>query len=510
MDVGMGILAQLDEVIKAIGGGTPTPPAKIVVGYTGDSGCVGFGTASSADTGFNATASQSGVSYNRRYAIAVGPPPTLIDYPSALTLGALAPYDVPGNQSMGCEISLGQMLATMTAGPAIFEYGITGSTLAVEWNVTGTYPASGAGRLYNLMVAQFHALETSFGKILDVLVIELGANDAASGPQSAAFGASMGAMITQARIDFPGVKIVLVKPNVFNTLVPGANLTTIRSAIDTIVAGDPTVRVVTTDGMPLSGTFHATSNGYLSQGQAVAQEVGIALGLSNKAVTVTPDVVEFGPIASGSTGSLVVVPPYREQDNDLEVMVVLSGKVAGSITAPGDWTQLLNGSTTGGGETHRLAVFSRPVAAATLAANGGHMPYPTLTITTSNRTAAWIATVRKPDGSLPTLNASLLTTPNTVVGAGVGSTITGLTTSIDNALVMLWACGGCGGDGTYVVTAAGLSSVREVKDSVANIATDREIISLTVGRLLAHGSTLNPTATPSNNTVAIHAALAFV
>jgi hypothetical protein len=108
--------------------------------YIGDSNQTGIGAASAADTGFLLLVARPKVGYNTHYAVAVGPPPVFTDFPGNFNMGPLQPYANPSLSSMGVEMTAGADMLAFTAAPSIAKNPVTGSTLAVEWNPTGTYP----------------------------------------------------------------------------------------------------------------------------------------------------------------------------------------------------------------------------------------------------------------------------------------------------------------------------------------------------------------------------------
>jgi carbohydrate esterase-like sialic acid-specific acetylesterase len=471
----------------------------------GDSNSVGIGVANAADSGFLVNTPTTAVAFNTRYATATGPPPTFTDFPALLTMGSLGPYAAPSLPSMGIELTLGRTLLASTTAPAIMKMAVSGSTLAVEWLPTGTYPAAGPGNLYRLFVAQVRSIEALTGRLLDFSIWNLGTNDAANAGQAAAFGANMTAIAAALRVDFGAShKIVWLKTNV-NCV--NANTATVRTAQASVAALDAGMLLIDNDDILLAGDgLHYLTNGYLSLGQWGGYGALDLLGVARATVATTPDAILYGPESHG-TGNLVVVAPGGEVDGDLEVLVVVCGKVAGTITEAGDWTQIQDVETTASGETHRMGVFTRPVTGAGLAATG-HMAATTVTVATAARNAAKIFTIRGPNLN-PTVDASSATTPNAITVAAVPTTVTGVTTTANNALVLIITGGGCGTDGTMAVAASGLTNVREIQDTAANILSDREIINLTVGTKASFGATGNFSMTPSNNMVGLAVAVAI-
>lgn len=448
----------------------PPPPSTVdlLVAKIGDSGAKGYAFGAGADPGFLVGTPNEAVRYNMRAADAIGPPPVFVDFPAPLTLGPLALYDDPSSLSMGSEMSLGPTLLTAVARACVIKAcTIPGTTLAVDWLPTGTSPAAGEGNLYHLSRAQIRAFEAQVGRTLDALIVEAGTNDGASADHAGAALANYTALIAQGRADFPGVAIVLVRPN---PAVPNPHMDQVIAAVNAIAAGDPTVRMVDTDDLPLAMSAHATANGYLSQGQREGFAVLDALGYPRQAPA-EPTVVGWGPEVHG-TGDLTAIPWAGSRPGDLEVMPVVVGLAAlGAVTPDATWTLASeSGDAAAIGVHAGMVVFTRPVTSDLLAGRKW-TPAAHVAITGTTRNAAKIFTVRGP-------------APGPTYAAGVGfasSTYgTGPTTipGGPGTGLRLWFTGGFSGqDPVSTLTIPG-ATVRRVQDSACNILTDREVITL--------------------------------
>lgn len=476
------------------GPGTPTLWAIV-----GDSNGVGIGIGDSADTGFRVGTPNTGIPFNAHYAVGTGPPPTFVDFPSAGSFGSLGLYAASSSQSMGIEMSMGPELLAAGATPAIFKMAVSGSTLATEWLPTSTYPAAGAGNLFNLWVARVQAAQSATGRTLGGVVVSLGTNDALSSGQAAAFQANMAAFVAAVRLAFgSSTAVVWIKTNV-NT--GNVNTPAVRSGQDAAVAADSTIKLVDNDDLTLLGdNLHYLTNGYLTLGQRCALALLDARGYARRTVTTTPAVIGYGPVASGA-GNLTVVSYGGEQDGDLQVLDVGIGIVAGTITTPSGWTQAVaSGDSTSTGVTVSSTVYVRKVTSALLAANGGRMPATTVTIGTSTRNAAKPYTVRGPAAlDVTNVDATQAFAAN-VFNTGPVS-ITGVTTTQANELVLCLTAAYCGSSGTVAVTNGGLAGVTEVQDSASVIVTDRILLAATVGSKAAAGATGAWSYTSSANTV---------
>lgn len=480
-------------------------PGTMLVALLGDSDQVGFGVANSADTGFLVNTPDNRIQYNDHYANSTNTPIPFLEYPAYHVLGPLAPYADPNSQSLGQSITFGQEAIKLTPAPVVVQVALTGSTLATHWLPTGTYPGAGSLNLYNTVVADIHQFETQVGRKLDAVVVNLGTNDAVTSGDATAFQANMTAFAAALRVDFgASLKIAWVKcnPNVPNTFI-----STVITAQQNVDTADAQMTLVDYDDLPLSGSFHATTNGYLSMGQGSYFRVNDLLGIARVNVVTTPAVVGYGPVVSG-TGNLVAIPWRGERDGDLEVLCVVTGLATSAITTPAGWTLVqVSGDATAIGVHENMSVYTRPVTQALLNANNNHMPSTSITIGTSTRNAAKIFTVRGPNLN-PTADTGPQGTASNAIGTGPVA-ITGVTTTTTNELVMCFSGGYCGSDGTMVVTNGGLTSVTEIQDTVENINTDREIINLTVGTKATAGATGNFSATSNLNMILVAVVLAI-
>lgn len=468
-------------------------PSGSLVLLGGDSNTTGIGVGDSADTGFAVGTPITTTPYNRHYAVGVGPPPTFVDFPSANTFGSLGLYAASSTQSLGMELTLGPALvAGGLPSPAIALMSVSGSTLAVEWLPTGTYPAAGAGNLFNLFVA--YAKGIAGGRSIPVSVWNLGTNDALDAGQANAFQTNMGAFATALRAAFGANHVIVwVKTNV-NT--GNAFTSTVRAKQVAYAATDSLFYLVDDDDLSLLGDgLHFLTNGYLTLGQRAAAGALSKLGYAAQTVTGAPSVLGYGPESHGSSSPLSVVSWGGERDGDLQLLHVNLGIVAGSITTPAGWTLVDTVSSTAAGVTEQTAVYTRAVTTALLNANGGHMPAASVAFATAARAAAKTYTVRGPNAN-PTVDTSAFTGPNTF---DTGPTAhTGVTTTAASELVAVFSGGYCGSSGTMSATST-LTGFRQIQDTATVIVTDREIMDLWTGTQAAAGATGNVSVSSSAN-----------
>ncbi|MES2170566.1 MAG: SGNH/GDSL hydrolase family protein [Actinomycetota bacterium] len=487
----------------------PTPP-KTLIAIVGDSNCVGIGVADTADSRFAVGTPLAAVQYNTRYAASVGAGAsnTYTDYPGFRTLTNLSLYAASGGQSMGFEMSLGPtLLARGMPAPVIVKHGVVGATLAVEMNPTGTYPAAGAGNLFNLQVAQLQAFQTSTGRSLGAIVVSAGTNDAANLGQANAFGANMGAWCTAMRAIFgSGLLIVWIKtnPDVVNANV---NAPTVIAQQVAYAATDPLCILIDQADCPqVSDHLHDTANSSLTIGQRAGAAICDALGYTTT-IGAAPQLIGVGPTGVSTTNPTAV--SHGDQKNgDTEVLTVRTGYFAhGTVTTPSGWTP--RGVTTdaaSSGVTVGLTVFTRQVTTALLAASNGHMPPTTVTITgsTGNTATAW--TVRGPNPN-PTVD-SITLTPSNSIGTGP-VTVPAFTTSGPNRRVALMTGGFCGSAGTMTEANGTLAGFSERSDGAAGVAANFMIDTWADGTLAATGGSGTFSVSSSANTVQINAVIAF-
>lgn len=487
--------------------------APLIVTF-GDSINVGIGVGDARDTGMVTTPNRA-VKFLSHYALGVGPPQTFFDFPAPNTLGPVDLY-APGNgQSMGAEISMADVLAAALVGvtPAIVKVGVSGSTLGIEWDPDGGYPAPGAGNLYNLALSQVRGVEAQGYQTAAVVNI-LGTNDAALAATANAFQSNVARMNARQRADFgASCGPIWVLPSIHT-----ANdfLGPVRAGLIAAAAADPQMVVVEYDDCDLLlDGLHPTTRSYTTLGQRIA---AAALRLMNIAPQPLARVgswgVSWAPGASGSTsggGSISPTGYGAAQVNDLELLYVATGFVNGAIPDPTSsvpWTQAGNlVRSVASGVTEQLAVYSRPVTAAMLVDNNGHTAPTTIAIPSGGTTAvaAKIVCVSGPNPNL-SVEAVQPTAPD-VFGTGP-TPFAALNTSSPNDLVLLFAGGFCGSSGTMSATNGVLANFTKLQDSAFVIVSDREILTVFGGALAAPGSSGAWQVSSSNSMVPVGLAIA--
>lgn len=485
--VGAAVGVSSDEILP--GGGNLFP-------VNGDSNGVGIGVGDAADPSFAVGTPIAAVPYNTHYANGVGPPPTFIDYPAANTFGPLSLYAASSGQSMGIELTLGSTLLACGAAPTISKFCVSGSTLANEWLPTSTYPAAGAGNLYNLWIAKLK----SFGGTVKAVTVSLGTNDAAATGTANAFQTNMGTFIAQIRSDLgnPTLPVVWIKTNAATSPGDHPGLATVRAAQIAYAGTDTHFALVDNDDLALIGDLlHYTADAYLTLGQRCAIAALDLLGVSRRSVATTPDVMMFGPTAKGS-GNLSVIAPGDVANGDLLMLAVASGVANTAIATPSDWTRV--GTTAqsvfGGSSFCQMALFTRAATTAELNANGGHAaPAAYTAADTENIGQMWV--VRGPNLN-PTVDVSQNTTPNSFTTGP--QSLTGVTTTAAHELVLALFAGFCGQAGSNVLTNGTLANVAKVLDGAHLLPdTNFQLLSLAKGQQATANPSGSWSVTSSNS-----------
>lgn len=485
----VGVAAGVSEDPIAVSGGNFFP-------IPGDSNGVGIGVGDAADPSFAVATPISAVPYNTHYANGVGPPPVFIDYPAANAFGPLSLYAASSGQSMGIELTLGSTLLACGATPTISKFCVSGSTLVNEWLPTSTYPAPGAGNLYNLWIAKLR----SFGGTVKAVTVSLGTNDAASTTTANAFQAAMGTFITQIRSDLGNatLPIVWIKTNAATSPGDHPGLATVRAAQVAYAGTDVHFALVDNDDLALIGDLlHYTADAYLTLGQRCAIAALDLLGVARRTPATTPDVMQFGPTAKGS-GNLSIIAPGDVQNGDLLCLGIATGVANTAIATPTGWTKV--GTTAqsvfGGSSFCQMALFTRAATTTELNANGGHAAPAAYTAADTENIGQMIV-VRGPNAN-PTVDVSANTTPNSFTTGP--QSLTGPTTTADHELMLAWWAGFCGQAGTNVLTNGTLANVAKVLDGAHLLPdTNFQLMSVAKGQLAAHGASGSWSVTSSNN-----------
>lgn len=448
----------------------PTSGNNLVI-IIGDSNCVGIAYAISAETGLQLETPYPAVNLYSRMAFNPGNPFT--NFPTA----ALQPYTHVDDPRMGAELTFGRELYENGGyEPFVGKLGMSGSTTE-DW----AQPAFLAD-----LVDFIHDMETESGARLGAVVVSLGANDANdTEPVADAYQANLTTVITAIRGAFGSTIPVALHQLPLATVAP--YVAEVRAGATAYVAADPLSTLVKTDDLPMADDFHFTADGYATLGQRAANAVITLLELDRYAPTGIPALVGTAPAVKGAS-TLTPPSPGISADGDLEILVVNTSAANAAITlsdaqgfaaiASGEQQCVWLGSF-----YDNIKLYTRPVSQATLNANFGTMPAPT--IADSNATnGAKIYVVRGPSGT-PTVHR---------VGGAVNNTngttlnLTSFTTANANALI-LNVIGGLSSTADNAATVVNAAIAGIETDAVSMLAVaEKNFIVLSKGTKAAAGA----------------------
>lgn len=184
------------------------------------------------------------------------------------------PYALP-QYNMGPELSMGRFIDGITHGFALVKFSIGGTSLAVNWDPTGTYPTG--TNLFDQMVAYLQAAETDLGGYIAGIVWIQGESDGTDSAQAAAYEANLTALIAALRVTWPGLPFVF---NRLSTSSVAVYKTDIRTAQENVATGDAATWLVDSDGLALDSGLHFVSDSYIDLGLRLGPAVIAALGLT--------------------------------------------------------------------------------------------------------------------------------------------------------------------------------------------------------------------------------------
>lgn len=197
------------------------------------------------------------VHLNTKLANNISDPPTFSTYDNSL-----APHP-----NFGAELSLGREIPDRD----IAVCAIGGSSLAVNWNPYGSYPAAGPN-LYHLAVQFAHGIEAARGTEVTTILWFQGESDTTTQAWADAYYANLVQLATLLLAEFPCAHFLY-----YRLKTPGTFVTTVRAAQDQFAADAmPFTAMVDVTSIPTIGQ-HFTSQGYLDLGVLFA---GVIEGLT--------------------------------------------------------------------------------------------------------------------------------------------------------------------------------------------------------------------------------------
>lgn len=486
-----------------------TSSAMPLVLMFGDSQIPGEAPTDAADPSFTVTVTQptTYVQFNKHYAQSAADPPT---YETDLT-GGVRPYTIGGTPGMGMEISIGQELTRLGQQSVLAVFGIAGMSCAQALPAS-TYPTA-PPNINSQLISRIHSIESSTGSRAKVALISLGNNDGADNTNATNLTANSATLAASLRSAFPGIAISWIRINA--DTVNAAGFTFEATAIvsqATFFSNDTAIVSIFNDDRPLqSDHAHFTADTALTVGQRFVHLALPGLGLSEPRPVAFPTVVGWGP-QMFSAGTATSPPSWgRAQAADLEVLVVASLTASGAnnaLSTPAGWTLIGTTTSASGGATTRAGFYQRNVDAAMIAANHSFTAPTSVTAANTNEFSE-IITIRGPNATVPTLEASQLSVNNAF---NTSLTDTGVTTLGSNRTIVLVTVGfrTNATANTVTVSAPGLTNCAAIKNGtrdsgLSNFAT----IDVQTCQLAAAGPTGNPGITMALNTIAVGAVLAI-
>lgn len=469
----------------------------------GDSQIPGEAPTDAADPSFNVTVTQptTYVQFNKHYAQSAADPPT---YQTDLT-GGVRPYAIGGTPGMGLEISIGQELTRLQQRSVLAVFGIAGMSCAQSLPAS-TYPTA-PPNVWNQLITRIHGLESSTGSRTAVALISLGNNDGADNTNATNLTANSATLAAALRGAFPGITISWIKINA--DTVNAAGFTFEATAIanqSTFFSNDSAIVPIFNDDRPLqSDHAHFTADTYLTVGQRFVHLALPALGQPEPRPSVFPSVIGWGP-QMFSAGAATSPPSWgRAQAGDLEILVVASLTASGvnnALTTPTGWTLIGTTTSASGGATTRAGFYRRNVDSTMVANNHGFTAPTSVTAANSNEFSE-IITIRGPNATVPTIEASQLSVNNAF---NTSLTDTGVTTLGANRTIVMVTVGfrTNASANSVTITDSSLANITAIKNGtrdsgLSNFAT----IDVQTGNLAVAGSTGNPAVTLGLNTIAV-------
>lgn len=446
----VGPAAGIDADEIGAGGGVVTFDGGI--GIFGQSNARGQANTSLADSGLSVTTPYANVQHAHQSAPSAADPPAWINVPAAGTERDLQPWGAPGGAGMGIELSCGRALA---------EYSqcvlpLHSSTIAIagiaisSWLPGASYPTT-PPNLYAQTVTYFRERETTTGKQLKIAIWIQGESDCTTDPNAAAYESRLGTLMDQFHIDFPNALFVVVGLNedqIDGTSITTTRFNTLRAGQQAAVAARSAWAIfVNPDRIPTStDILHYNADTYWSLGNAIANAVIVKLqgAAKNRGSGPAPWIQYVNEPTLWTSGSsvlsLVVRGPAAHQAGDRDFLILGSGQnesppvltnAAGFTLVPGASAQSQFSTTV----DCYIHVYTRVADQATIDANGGRMPDPTLgsgSPTNTNK-IGFIVTVRGANTSGAAINAVQTTVNN---ASNTTANITGVTSTVDNCLVL--------------------------------------------------------------------------
>lgn len=482
-------------------GAVPFPDAIILA--IGNSIVVGTGNDASRNDAphwFGVATSFPSVTFASHQALSPNLPP----FSGEIGPEFLVAYAPGATLAFGPEIMLGKTAFALSSKFAyIVKAGIGGALLDTHWHPTGTFPASGAGNLFNTEVARAQAYEVSTGRKVRLIFVDLLTNDAGDAGAAGRVVANMGAMVSALHAAFPNASIVWP---LIHISTGQANTAAVRTAQLLYASSAPSYfRLINIDRHGLQDTLHPDTRAVLDFPRAVAYQGGDMQGIARQVAVTTPALVGQGvPVTSnGASSTLTPLPEPGTMDKDTCLAYCFTNSItpgggAGTqtITCSAGWTLIPSASSqvTNSGFTSTWALYKRKVPDGEIATNtvppsvDAAAAAPTFTIANGGDNLAQVFTVRGTVPGSQDVDASMAA--NALGSFGTGPfTVPSFTTLTDNDLVIYIVAGAGLAGNVATLTVAGVTGLTRIGETTFSFSSGDTVgWSVHVGTRASHGA----------------------
>jgi PKD repeat protein len=226
------------------------------------------------------------------------------------TPASLAPVFYGGANKIGLEASLMRTLDAAAPGQfVVAQYALGGTSLAVNWLPTGTYPSLDPPNLFTQFVAWVRAAEISTNSKLAAVVWNQGETDAGTLAFANAYEANLTALIAAVRSNLRDVPFVFGQLN--SAYVLGSFTSTVRAAQAAVDAAVSRTTMVNQDSQSIAGDGqHYTADGFVALGKLYAAAVAPLIG------------VNIPPTAAFTSSTSTLTATFTDTSTDLDGTIV--------------------------------------------------------------------------------------------------------------------------------------------------------------------------------------------
>jgi hypothetical protein len=401
----------------------------------------------------------------------------------------LRPSAAGGGANMGATLAAGRLMYQRAGLTEIVQYAVS-STDLTQWLPGSGYPASpGADPdLFDQAVTYIRASETASGTRLAAVVWIQGENDAGDLTLSNNYQTNLTAFAAALRAQFGStLKFIIVK---LNTNAVATYKATVRTAQAAFVSGDGGKSVlVDVDDLPLIDSFHYGPDTIATVGNRCASAALTLLGYAKQAVPSTSPILIGAEPGVFGTGALTPRSRPDAVDGDVEILVTSANYLtaADSLSSAQGFTLLTEQDSTWTTVTSNGQLYKRTVTQATLDANSGRMPSPTVA-DTNDKNAAKIFLFRGPNATITVGPSAASVNDN----ADTAISCPSVTTGANNALVFQLATGWAGSSARSIAsgpTNGNLTSLATAQHGVFSVSAEGVVFSAFTGIKATAGAT---------------------